>query len=61
MENDLRIWEYNWYRMKAIMIKNHNKENMTQNEIELMGDFQSFCQPRRWKETEQRIREQNPR
>ena len=60
MENDLRIWEYNWYRMKAIMIKNHNKENMTQNEIELMGDFQSFCQPQRWKETEQRIREQNP-
>ena len=60
METDLRVWEYNWYRAKEIMKKHHDKENMTQDEIEILGDYQSFCKPERWQEIETRLRTQEP-
>ena len=60
METEMRIFEYNWYRMKKIMIKHHEQQNLTENEIQLMGDYQSMVHPERWKEIEIRIRTQNP-
>ena len=59
METDLRIWEYNWYRMKEIMKKHHEEETLTQDEIQILGDYRSFCKPDSWRDIEQRIRTQN--
>ena len=40
METEMRLFEYNWYRMKEIMIKNHEDQFLTDKEIQLMGDYQ---------------------
>ena len=60
MENEMRLWEFNWYRMKDIMTKHHDEEPLSNEEIQLMGDYQSMCKPERWRELEQRIRTQEP-
>jgi len=40
--------------------KIHNDLSFNNEEIQITGDYQSFCKHERWKETEQRIRTQNP-
>ena len=60
MENGMRLWEYNWYRVGNIMQEHHEEQPLQSEEIQILGDCQSFCKPDRWEATEQRIRTQEP-
>ena len=40
--------------------KQQNDLFLNNEDIQIMGDYQSFCKPERWKEMERRIRTQNP-
>ena len=42
------------------IMKNHDEGILNNEEIQIMGDYQSFCKPERWGEMEQRIRNQDP-
>ena len=46
--------------MQKIIKKETNSEDMTQPEIELRGDFQSFAKPEQWKEIKEQIKTHNP-
>ena len=60
METELRVWEYNWYRMKNIMIKYKQDHDLGTNEIQLLGDYQSFTNPKRWNAILTRIHDKEP-
>ena len=48
METELRVWEYNWYRMKEITIKHEQNQNLLGDASRLIGGYQSFVRPDRW-------------
>ena len=63
MRSEIKIWEYNWQRMKnitKILQKVKENEAHEQNEIEIIGDAQSPIKPENWREISTQIMTQNP-
>ena len=48
MDSELKIWEYNWYRIQNILQKLQTEAEPIRPEIELIAGSQSFTNPGSW-------------
>ena len=57
--NELKIWEYKWYRTKRTLLNHKDEEPTNEGEAQLLGDYQPVSTPDSWEGIVKRIRDQD--